>query len=37
VSIDPAGDVWAENNWIVIEAVVADENPGRLDLGSRPR
>jgi hypothetical protein len=29
VSIDPAGNVWAANNWNVIEAAMADKDPAR--------
>jgi hypothetical protein len=29
VSIDPAGNVWAANNWNVIEAAMADKDPDR--------
>jgi hypothetical protein len=29
VSIDPAGNVWAANNWNVVDAAMADENPAR--------
>jgi hypothetical protein len=29
VIIDPAGNVWAANNWNVIEAATADKNPVR--------
>ena len=29
VSIDPAGNVWAANNWSVVDAAMADENPAR--------
>ena len=36
VSIDPAGNVWAANNWNSLEAAAGDESgPSHLDLGRR--
>ena len=36
VAIDPAGNVWAANNWNNLEAVVAERSvPPHLDLGRR--
>jgi hypothetical protein len=32
VSIDPAGNVWAANNWNVVDAAMADENTARPTL-----
>jgi hypothetical protein len=32
VSIDPAGNVWAANNWSVVDAAMADENTARPTL-----
>ena len=29
VSIDPAGNVWAANNWNVVDAAMADKDPAR--------
>lgn len=29
VSVDPAGNVWAANNWNVIDAAMADKDPAR--------
>jgi hypothetical protein len=28
-SIDPAGNVWAANNWNLVEAATADKDPPR--------
>jgi hypothetical protein len=28
-SIDPAGNVWAANNWNLVDAATADKNPAR--------
>jgi hypothetical protein len=28
-SIDPAGNVWAANNWNLVEAATADKDPAR--------
>ena len=30
VAVDPAGNVWAANNWDVIDAVIAKDPPGPI-------